>query len=141
MSIHPEFAERILRGEKLVEFRRRPVGSHVTHIVIYATAPVRAVVGVAEVTGVRHASPAVLWKAFGRVGGIQRAKFFEYFEGVVEGFAYVLGGPQVCESPLRLGRDGLPPRAPQAFQYLEARTLEAVLRKSCAADAGAAAAG
>jgi predicted transcriptional regulator len=140
MSIHPMFAERILRGEKLVEFRRRPVGGHVTHIVIYATAPVRAVVGVAEINGVRQASPAVLWKAFGRVGGIERAKFFEYFEGVVEGFAYVLGGARFC-APLRLGSDGLPPRAPQAFQYLEARTLEAVLRRSYAADAGVAAAG
>ncbi len=130
MSIHPQFAERILRGEKQVEFRRRPLGRLVTHIVIYATAPVCAVVGVAEIQRVERGSPTVLWHAFSSVGGIERAKFFGYFAGVLEGFAYVLERAQACESPLRLGKVGLPTRAPQAFQYIETRTLDAVLSKA-----------
>jgi predicted transcriptional regulator len=130
MSIHPEFAERILSGEKRVEFRRRPLGRFVTHIVIYATAPVCAVIGVAEIQRVERGTPTALWDAFSRIGGIERGKFFGYFNGALEGFAYVLERAQSCASPLRLGKVGLPMRAPQAFQYLETRTLDAVLRKA-----------
>jgi predicted transcriptional regulator len=130
MSIRPEFAERILNGEKQVEFRRRPLGRGATHMVIYATTPVCAVVGVAEIERVERASPASLWSTFRHVGGIGRAEFFEYFSGVAEGCAYVLGHVLWCSTPLALGTGGLPARAPQAFQYLGAHTLDGVL-ESC----------
>src|SRR5690606_33621434 len=90
MSIHPEFADGILRGTKQVEFRRRPLGRQATHIVIYATAPICAVVGVAEIQRVESATPDALWRAFSEVGGVDRQRFFGYFAGVAEGFAYVL---------------------------------------------------
>jgi predicted transcriptional regulator len=135
MSIHPEFAARILSGDKRVEFRRRPAGREITHIVIYATAPVCAVVGVAEVQRIERGSPEVLWNSFRRVGGIDRSKFFGYFAGALEGFAYVLGRAQICAAPIRLGKAGLPVRAPQAFQYLENRTLDVVLKSAAPAAA------
>lgn len=130
MSIHPAYADRILCGQKRVEFRRRPLGRHVTHIVIYSTAPVSAVVGVTEIERFEQAAPTALWRAFGAVGGIERRDFFEYFGGVHEGTAYVLGRPQVCGTPLPLGTEGLPERPPQAFQYLSTKTLDAVLSKA-----------
>jgi predicted transcriptional regulator len=130
MSIHPEFAKRILNGEKQVEFRRRPLGRGTTHMVIYATTPVCAVVGVAEIERVERASPASLWSTFRHVGGIGRTEFFEYFSGVVEGCAYVFRHVLWCSTPLALGTGGLPSRAPQAFQYLGAQTLDGVL-ESC----------
>lgn len=130
MSIHPEFARRILRGEKLVEFRRRPLARQATHIVIYATAPISAVVGVAEVERVQQASPSELWRMFQRVGGIRKEDFFAYFAGASQGFAYLLKQAQTCDVPIALGQAGLPERAPQAFQYLEAPTLNAVLESS-----------
>lgn len=129
MSIHPQFAHRIISGDKLVEFRRRPLGRLTTHIVVYATAPVQAVIGVAEVERVVHASPAALWRAFSSVGCIERAAFFAYFTGVTSGFAYVLGKVRGCD-PLPLGREGLPSKAPQAFQYLDVATLDAVLDRT-----------
>lgn len=131
MSIRPEFAERILNGEKQVEFRRRPIGDHVTQILIYATSPVRAVVGVAQIESRRCASPRALWAAFQNVGGIRRQDFLGYFAGVSEGYAYVLSGVRSCDPPLPLGVGGLPPRAPQAFQYVSheaANTVRANLR-------------
>jgi len=130
VSLHPEFAARILRGEKRVEFRRRALGRDTTDLIIYATAPVRAVVGVAEIERVKQGSPTSLWNAFRGVAGIERGPFFDYFEGVTEGFAYVLGPVRACASPLRLGMAGLPMNPPQAFQYITTRTLDAVLRKA-----------
>ncbi len=79
MSLHPEFADAILRGEKTVEFRKRRIADDVTHVVIYVTRPVAAVVGVFEVAGQLTTSPASLWHTFSRVAGISRRRFFDYF--------------------------------------------------------------
>ena len=130
MSIHPEFARRIVGGEKLVEFRRRSAARDVSHILVYATAPVSAVVAVAEIERVERASPSILWESFGNVGGIERGVFLRYYAGVTEGIAYVIGRVWSCAVPLALGRFGLPRSAPQAFQYVSAETLDAILRRS-----------
>lgn len=127
MSIHPEFAELILTGEKRVEFRRRPLAREATHIVIYATSPISAVVGVAEISRVAHGSPSALWSAFGSVGGIGRTEFFGYFDGTGRGVAYVLRRARACLQPVPLGKSGLPGRPPQAFQYLGDKALDVVL--------------
>jgi predicted transcriptional regulator len=130
MSIHPEFASRIVGGEKLVEFRRRSAARDVSHILVYATSPVRAVIAVAEVERVERGSPTALWEGFGSVGGVERSVFRRYFAGLTEGIAYVLGRIWSCTAPLALGQLGLPRSAPQTFQYVTADTLEAVLRRS-----------
>lgn len=127
MSIRPEFAERLLSGEKRVEFRRRPAARNLTHILIYATSPVRAVVGVAEIERLEQGTPERLWREFRSVGGIGRSDFFEYFADTERGCAYVVRRIWPCTSPIPLGRKGLPATAPQAFQYLQPSTLEAVL--------------
>jgi predicted transcriptional regulator len=132
MSIHPQFAERLLAGSKRVEFRRRAASRPLTHILIYATLPVGGVVGVAEVERLERGSPVHLWAVFASVAGIDRASFFSYFDGVEEGFAYVVRRVWACSAPIPLGRDGLPKLPPQAFQYVGARTLDAVLSKIAA---------
>lgn len=130
MSIHPEFARRIVGGEKLVEFRRRSAARDVSHILVYATSPVCAILGVAEIERIERGSPRSLWESFGEVGGVEHRAFLRYFAGVTEGIAYVLGRIWSCAAPLALGRHGLPRSAPQAFQYIDAGTLEAVLDRS-----------
>lgn len=129
MSIRPEFATRLLAGDKRVEFRRRPAARGVTHILIYATSPVRAVVGVAEVERLECASPRKLWSTFSDVAGIERDDFFAYFEGVTTGCAYVVKRIWSC-APRPLGRHGLPKTPPQAFQYVDAKTLNIILNAS-----------
>jgi len=130
MPVHPEFAELILAGEKRVEFRRRSFAKKVTHIVVYATSPVRAVVGVVEVIGVRRGSPNKLWSAFAGVGGITRSKFDEYFRGAADGVAYELGRVWLCNNRVPLGRSGLPGRPPQTFQYIPPATVTALKQKA-----------
>ena len=64
MSIHPEYANAILAGRKTVEFRKRPIGDDVTHVIVYATAPTGAVVGAFTVTGQDTTSLTRLWETF-----------------------------------------------------------------------------
>ena len=79
LSIHPRHAEAILQGEKLVELRRTAVARDVTHVLIYATAPVQAVVGWFDVEGVDVDSKTGIWDAHGAVAGVTRQEFRDYF--------------------------------------------------------------
>ena len=100
MSIRPEFAFRLLSGEKRVEFRRRAAARKVTHILIYATSPVCAVVAVAEIERLEYGSPQTLWRAFRSVGGIRYSDFVNYFARVDQGCAYVVRRTWRCASPV-----------------------------------------
>ena len=71
MSIHPEYAEALLDGTKTVELRKSPVAGDISHIVIYATAPVQRVLGWVETV---QSSTAALARS-GR--GTSRAPAFE----------------------------------------------------------------
>ncbi|UQA62562.1 hypothetical protein [Polyangium aurulentum] len=129
MSVKPEFAFRLLTGEKRVEFRRRAAARKIDHIVVYASSPISAVVGILEISRVAQDSPRRLWQKFSEVGGIRRVDFFSYFAGVEEGYAYVVKRAWHCPRPQPLGKAGLPQKAPQAYQYLHRRTIKALLAR------------
>jgi predicted transcriptional regulator len=80
MSIRPEFANAFLSGEKVVEFRKRPVADDVSHVLIYATMPVGSLLGWFAVRGQQTMSPKGLWSTFRAVGGISKSRFFDYYD-------------------------------------------------------------
>lgn len=79
MSVHPQFAEAIMDGRKKVEFRKRRLADDVTVVWVYATAPVRQVIGYFEVGAIHTAKPTELWRKFAHVGCIERADFDRYY--------------------------------------------------------------
>jgi predicted transcriptional regulator len=113
MSIKPRFAEAILRGDKTLELRRKRPGLQPgTRVLIYASVPVKAVVGWFEVGQIHHSSPERLWRRAAACGGVTRDEFDAYFAGCELAF-----GIEVA----RTGRveptpPGIPP--PQSWQYL-----------------------
>lgn len=125
MAIHGEFAELILAGTKRVEFRKAAFRRPVSHVFIYATAPVARVVGYFEVAAVDEGSPPTLWRSYSGVAGIDYPRYRGYFAGHRRGVAIRVKRAVAFERPIRLGQHGLPPRAPQNFAYVNA----AVVRK------------
>lgn len=90
LAIKPEFAEKILNGEKEYEFRRKSFqdNDQLGLVFLYASSPVRQIVGVFTSDRVVEGPPAELWELFGDKSGItERERFMEYFEGVNTGFA------------------------------------------------------
>lgn len=118
MSIHPAYAAAILDGSKLVEFRKRPIADDVTHVVVYATAPVSAVVGAFTVADQYTVHPKALWRRFRAVAGIGQKDFMTYYEGRDFGTAIAIGNVMPAASPLALAADLGISRPPQSFQYL-----------------------
>lgn len=121
LSIRPKYTSRIMAGEKTVELRRRfpasaPKG---TIAYIYSTSPERAMVGFAEITGVRKLDIEEIWNRYASVAFIERTDFDAYFEGLDQGFALEFSNVRPFETPLSLTdlreRFGFEP--PQSFLY------------------------
>jgi len=126
MSIRPEFARQILAGTKRVEFRKRPLAGDVIDVVIYASTPVRAIVGAFRVPRQETMAPRALWERFADVGGIGGHRFSEYFHGHEQGTGIHVGEILVPLEPIPLQDVGLR-RPPQSFQYLPPVTARRLL--------------
>lgn len=91
ISIHPQFAEAILDGEKTVELRRRiPALSCGDRLWIYATKPIGAVVGFATVDDITRGHPSTLWKQHRKFAGVDYEAFKSYFYGTQNGIGILL---------------------------------------------------
>lgn len=124
LSLRPRYAEAILSGAKTVELRRtRPNIKIPTLALIYATNPVRSLVGSCCVDSVESWPLRELWCLASEQAGVSRREFHEYFAGLSEGVALQLSGAQRAEVPVSLARlrrlvGGF--RPPQSFAYLPA---------------------
>lgn len=124
LSIHPQYADAIMRGDKKVEFRKQPFARPVEHVVIYATAPVQRVVGTFRVAECDIAEPAELWRRYGDVGGIERDDFEGYYGQRSSGVAIAIEGAPI---PLDLPLDAVDQvRPPQSFAYLTIETASRI---------------
>jgi len=86
-SIKPEHSEKIEKGLKTVELQRRfptnvPSG---TVALIYTTTPVRALTGIAEITGVLKRSTLRIWEEFAPEICVSKEDFNAYFVGTAWG--------------------------------------------------------
>jgi predicted transcriptional regulator len=126
ISIHPRFATAILDGTKRVEFRKVGFKRSITHVLLYATAPIQQIVGYVEVVDIEERSPAALWRRYREVAGIEREAFFAYYLGKATGVAVKVRRPQRLLRPLPLKE--LHPEAtpPQSFLYSSADALRRV---------------
>lgn len=123
MSINPPYVEAILAGTKRVEFRKRALAQDVTHVVIYATAPVCLIVGVFRVDGQHSDRPDRVWRRFRTVGGIDSRPFFDYFGVAPMATAIGIGEVTRLDRPLQLSDVTGLSRPPQSYQYVDARIV------------------
>jgi len=127
MSIHPQYAQKILAGTKRVEFRKRPIADDVTHVIVYATAPISAVVGAFEVEAQHTLNPRTLWKRFKEVAGIGWTDYIAYYSGRTAGTGIAVGEVLTPDEPLCLREKLGLTHPPQSFQYLQDETARAML--------------
>ena len=86
LSIKPEYAEKILYGGKKYEFRRTIFKSpSVTKIVIYATSPVRKVIGEFDIDCIISLEIDNLWEKTKHHAGINRSFTIVTFMGKKSG--------------------------------------------------------
>lgn len=123
LSLRPKFANAILDGTKTIEVRRRPIcATEGTPVILYASSPVRAVVGTARLGGVTSHRHDAAWRAYRDYLGLARREFKEYLEGT--SVVYLLHLRDVCSlnQPILLQhlRADAPFQPPQSFRYVAA---------------------
>jgi predicted transcriptional regulator len=129
ISVHPFYAAEIAAGRKRVEFRRRWATKSTNLLVVYATAPIKSIVAVAEISEVRRASNTQLWeisKSFG--GSLTRARLREYMRDLDQGVALLLGSIFVPKMGISLqkafGENFVPP---QSYRYLRDEEVHSLI--------------
>jgi predicted transcriptional regulator len=103
LSIRPTYVERILAGHKTIELRRRFPSLLAPGIaLIYATAPVQAIVATVQVAIVETLSISALWRRRGRGAAVTREEFDAYFDGTETGCALLLRDVVRLPTPIHL---------------------------------------
>lgn len=118
LSINPEFVNKIFDGTKKFEYRKSiPKNHHITNVIIYATAPVKKVVGEFTIQQILKSTPLEIWDLTSEYSGIDRKRFFDYFSK--KGTAYALDIENVVEYSRSLSLDELGLKSPpQSWMYL-----------------------
>jgi predicted transcriptional regulator len=120
MSIKPKYAERILKGEKSIEIRKRFSNKWLGHdVALYASQPQGALVGKATVCAVSTGRPADIWSRFTMQIGCRKSEFDAYVQSAGQITAIELKNVVSYQEPTKL-KDvetlGFPkPVAPQSY--------------------------
>ncbi|GAB2583753.1 ASCH domain-containing protein [Streptomyces capparidis] len=126
LSVHPRFAAAILDGSKTVEVRRQRVAAPPgTPVVLYATAPTMALVGMARIAAVHVASPKEVWSAHRARTGITRREYDAYMSGAAQASGLTLEDPVSFVEPVPLSalRAAGAFRPPQSYRYMKSDDL------------------
>ena len=88
LSIKPKYVKAIMDGSKEYEFRKQIFKNRSAKIAcIYASAPMKKIVGCFCPSEIVEGHPDSLWEQFQDVSGVSEQEFFEYFAGKENGFA------------------------------------------------------
>ncbi len=118
LAIQPKFAQLILERSKLIEFRKTPFKDDISHVVLYATNPIKKVVGFFEVNYIVKGRPVELWNRYNSGSCIDVYQFCKYFGSVQMGVAISIGQVYALHEPLSLPSLGFHTKPPQSFYYL-----------------------
>jgi predicted transcriptional regulator len=120
LSLRPRFAHAIVRGQKTVELRRsfseRWIGSGA---VLYATSPVRAVVGITTIERVERLDVGTIVRRFSGPAAVTPGEARAYLKGRPDAWVVHLGSVRAFDVPPALSllreRSGSACRAPQSY--------------------------
>ncbi len=118
LSIKPEYASKILNGEKKYEFRRNIPKRNVDKVVVYSSYPEQKIVGEFSVKKIHKKKINTLWKISKGWQGIKHKDFNNYYADKKEGYAYEIGIVKQYKKKRDLS-DYKIRFAPQSFIYLD----------------------
>jgi predicted transcriptional regulator len=118
LSIKPEFALSIFDGSKEYEYRRAIFKRNgVKTVVVYASDPIKKVIGEFEIGEILYEEPQALWAKTGDKAGITKNLFLEYFKNKAKGYAIEVKEARPYVAPIPFNKL-MVTRPPQSFMYL-----------------------
>jgi predicted transcriptional regulator len=132
ISVKPEFVEKIFNGSKTIELRKSaPNIKKDDVIIIYSTSPVMTVIGTCRVKEIISLKPTKLWNEYSDKFGIDRKRYFEYYEGKEIAVGIVLKdvkkiNKEIPLSKLRAKFKNFHP--PQTFRYFDKKQFNLLMQ-------------
>ena len=118
LSIKPEFVEKIFAGTKKYEFRKTLFKRNdVKHIIVYASAPIKQVVGEFEIKGILSDNVECIWEQTKNYSGITKEFYKSYFQNKKTANAIQIGQLKKYEKAKSLSDYNIQ-QAPQSFCYV-----------------------
>lgn len=119
LSIKPEFAFKIFDGTKKFEFRKTIFkNTEVKQVVVYASSPLRQVIGEFEIEEILRDDLSALWDLTREHSGISENFFYKYFENKEQGYAIKIKNVKKYKEPKNL-REEFKLLPPQSFVYIK----------------------
>ncbi len=129
MPIKPIYAQRLVIGEKKYEFRKSPIRNDLTHIIIYASSPIKKIIGLAEVRCVLEAAPSTIWDKTKHAAGIERKAFDAYFQGKKKAYSIEIKKIIRFKKEVEIAQLENGFKVPQSFSYVDHKFYKKVARK------------
>lgn len=117
LSIKPEYVNKIVSGKKKYEFRKFHCRKDIDTIVIYATAPMKKVIGEVTILDVIEGDVEYVWHETRKFGGILKKDYKAYYKEREVAIAYQLGEVTIYDEAMGLKDFGLD-YVPQSFAYI-----------------------
>ena len=117
LSIKPEYANKIMSGEKKFEYRKVAPKQNIDSIIIYSTMPEGSIIGEVHVYDLISGPPTFVWEKTKSYAGITSEKYKQYFNGCNIAFAFCLDSPKIFCTKKSLADFGFN-SAPQSFIYI-----------------------
>ncbi len=130
ISIYQKYAEAILKGEKIIEFRKAQFPKNVSRVYLYSTSPVQKVIGHFDVKDVLRASPRSLWNEYGKHGSIGYADYVNYYGDAEEACGILVKSVVRYLRPVDLKEIDPSMSVPQSYRYLTEDLIEKLESKS-----------
>ena len=118
LSIKPEYVEKIFNGTKKYEFRKSLFKRRdITIVVIYASSPLKRVVGEFEIENILSDDVNTVWEQTKNYSGITKAFYYSYFQKSKTANAIQIGRLTKYEISRPLSDFNIH-QAPQSFCYI-----------------------
>jgi predicted transcriptional regulator len=130
LSVRPRYAEAILAGTKRAEIRRqRPGIPPGTPVIIYATKPLGAVIGTANIDQICEGTPADLWDQYRQEVAVSQEEFDQYLSGTSTAYLLLLSHASRLSIPLTLDdmRESADFQPPRSYRYVNHNTLRVLV--------------
>ena len=118
LSIKPQFANKILSGEKLYEYRKRIFKKDVDTVLIYSTKPVGFVIGEFKIDRIIHDDKKLVWDQTKLYSGITQEFYEDYFNDHSEEYAIKIKSVKKYNTPIKLNDIKPNLKAPQSYCYI-----------------------
>ena len=98
---------------------RKNIPTDISHIIIYATVPVKNIVALVEVDSVLKGSPQEIWEKTKRNSGITEDYFMSYFNRKRDAYAIRIKDVHKLREPKSLSILDNIAVAPQSYRYIQ----------------------